>query len=54
MRTAPVGSAQELPANGCPAPNSRETYVRVVRDWTLFLASLGIQLFDSSSELRPA
>jgi hypothetical protein len=44
--------AQELPANGCPAPNSRETYVRVMRDWTLFLASRGIQLFDSRRELR--
>lgn len=44
--------AQELPANGCPAPNSWETYVRVVRDWTLFLASRGIHLFGSRRELR--
>lgn len=24
---------QELPALGCPAPNSWETYARVARDW---------------------
>lgn len=44
--------AQELPANGCPAPESWETYVRVARDWTVFLADRSIQLFDNRAELR--
>ncbi|GGZ42974.1 hypothetical protein [Streptomyces bluensis] len=44
--------AQELPANGCPAPESWEAYVRVARDWTVFLADHGIQLFDNRAELR--
>ncbi|WP_338933451.1 hypothetical protein WEB32_34125 [Streptomyces netropsis] len=43
---------QELPALGCPAPESWETYARAARDWTVFLAKRGIRLFDNRAELK--
>lgn len=43
---------QELPGNGCPAPESWETYARVARDWTVFLAERVIRLFDTRSQLK--
>ncbi|MFI1584676.1 site-specific integrase [Embleya sp. NPDC020630] len=43
---------QELPVLGVPAPESWETYARVARDWTVFLAERGILLFDTRKELR--
>ncbi|MBH1934970.1 site-specific integrase [Streptomyces sp. AV19] len=43
---------QELPALGCPAPESWETYARVARDWTVFLAERGIHLFDTRAQLK--
>ncbi len=44
----------ELPSSGCPAPDSWAVYARVVRDWLVFLAGLGIGVFDVRERLRAA
>lgn len=43
---------RELPASGCPAPSSWESYARVVKAWTEFLAEHGVALFDSREQLK--
>jgi integrase len=43
---------RELPASGCPAPGSWESYARVVKDWSEFLALHGVSLFDSRERLK--
>ena len=45
---------RELPASGCPAPSSRESYARVVREWAEFLDEHGVGLFDSRERLKLA
>ena len=43
---------RELPASGCPAPGSWESYARVVKEWAEFLAGHGVGLFDSRERLK--
>ena len=43
---------RELPASGAPAPSSWETYARVVKEWTEFLAEHGVGLFESRERLK--
>ena len=43
---------RELPASGCPAPGSWESYARVLKDWAEFLAGHGVGLFDSRGQLK--
>lgn len=43
---------RELPVNGCPEPDSWGVYVRVVRDWVVFLGGHGIWLFDQRDRLK--
>jgi hypothetical protein len=45
---------RELPASGCPAPSSWESYARVVKEWTEFLTEHGIALFGSRVQLKHA
>lgn len=45
---------RELPASGCPAPGSWESYARVVKVWSEFLALHGVSLFDSRERLKAA
>jgi hypothetical protein len=45
---------RELPASGCPAPSSWESYARVVREWAVFLGEHGVGLFDSRERLKLA
>ncbi|HTT49777.1 MAG TPA: hypothetical protein VMH35_00040, partial [Streptosporangiaceae bacterium] len=45
---------RELPASGCPAPGSWESYARVVKGWSEFLALHGVSLFDSRERLKAA
>ena len=45
---------RELPASGCPAPGSWESYARVLREWAEFLAGHGVGLFDSRDRLKLA
>ena len=45
---------RELPASGCPAPSSWESYARVVREWAEFLDEHGVGLFDSRERLKLA
>jgi hypothetical protein len=45
---------RELPASGCPAPGSWESYARVVREWAEFLGVHGVGLFDSRDRLMLA
>ena len=45
---------RELPASGCPAPGSWESYARVVKAWSEFLALHGVSLFDSRERLKAA
>ena len=45
---------RELPASGCPAPASWESYARVVREWAEFLGRHGVGLFDSRERLKLA
>ena len=44
---------RELPASGCPAPSSWESYARVVKVWSEFLALHGVSLFGSRERLKP-
>ena len=37
---------RELPASGCPAPGSWESYARAVREWAEFLDGHGIGVLD--------
>ncbi|MCL7429164.1 site-specific integrase [Streptomyces sp. YS415] len=46
--------ACELPANGCPSPNSWPYYVRTVREWLGFLSGHGVALFDTRRRLKAA
>ncbi|MEU9279719.1 hypothetical protein [Streptomyces sp. NPDC048341] len=46
--------ACELPANGCPSPNSWPYYVRSVREWLEFISGHGVALFDSRRRLKAA
>ncbi|MEU9395684.1 hypothetical protein AB0D86_37505, partial [Streptomyces sp. NPDC048324] len=46
--------ACELPANGCPSPNSWPYYVRTVREWLEFISKHGVALFDSRRRLKAA
>jgi len=45
---------RELPASGCPAPGSWESYARVLKEWAGFLAVHGVGLFDSRERLKLA
>lgn len=45
---------RELPASGCPASSSWESYARVVKEWMEFLAGYGVGLFDSRERLKQA
>jgi site-specific recombinase XerD len=45
---------RELPSSGCPAPSSWESYARVVKEWTEFLAGHGVALFDARVQLKYA
>ena len=45
---------RELPASGCPAPSSWESYARVVKAWAEFLGEHGVGLFDSRERLKLA
>lgn len=45
---------RELPASGCPAPGSWAVYARVLRDWTVFLAGLGVEVLDGRDRLKAA
>lgn len=45
---------RELPASGCPAPGSWESYARVVKAWSEFLALHGVSLFGSRERLKAA
>jgi integrase len=45
---------RELPASGCPAPSSWESYARVVKEWAEFLIEYGVTLFDGRAELKAA
>ncbi len=45
---------RELPASGCPAPGSWESYARTVKEWAEFLDGHGIGLFSSRQELKAA
>jgi site-specific recombinase XerD len=45
---------RELPASGCPAPGSWESYARVLKEWAEFLAGHGVGLFDSRGQLKLA
>ena len=45
---------RELPASGCPAPGSWESYARVVKVWSEFLALHGVSLFGSRERLKAA
>lgn len=45
---------RELPAGGCPAPSSWESYARVVKEWMEFLTLHGVGLFDSRDRLKRA
>jgi hypothetical protein len=46
--------ACELPANGCPSPNSWPYYVRTVREWLEFISEHGVALFDTRRRLKAA
>ena len=43
---------RELPASGCPAPGSWESYARVLKEWAEFLSGHGVGLFDSRDQLK--
>lgn len=43
---------RELPASGCPAPSSWESYARAVKAWVEFLADHGVAVFDSRERLK--
>jgi len=45
---------RELPASGCPAPGSWESYARVVKVWSEFLALHGVSLFGSRERPKAA
>jgi len=45
---------RELPASGCPAPGSWESYAQVVKAWSEFLALHGVSLFGSRERLKAA
>jgi integrase len=45
---------RELPASGCPAPSSWESYARVLKEWAEFLPVHGVGLFDSREQLKLA
>jgi site-specific recombinase XerD len=45
---------RELPASYCPSPASWESYARVVKGWSEFLALHGVGLFDSRERLKAA
>ena len=45
---------RELPASGCPAPGSWESYARVLKEWAEFLSGHGVGLFDSRDRLKLA
>ena len=45
---------RELPASGCPAPGSWESYARVLLEWMRFLDEHGVALFDSRARLKGA
>ena len=45
---------RELPASGCPAPGSWESYARVLKEWAEFLAGHGVGLFGSRDRLKLA
>ena len=45
---------RELPASGCPAPGSWESYARVAKAWSEFLALHGVSLFGSRERLKAA
>ncbi|GAA3516920.1 site-specific recombinase XerD [Streptosporangium album] len=48
------GWLRELPASGCPASSSWESYARAVKAWMEFLAEHGVALFDSRVQLKYA
>jgi len=52
--TAVNGWLRELPASGCPAPSSWESYARAVKEWMEFLADHGVGLFDARDRLKHA
>ena len=45
---------RELPASGCPAPGSWESYARIVKEWMEFLDDHGVGLLDSRQQLKAA
>ena len=45
---------RELPASGCPAPGSWESYARVLKEWAEFLAEHGVSLFGPRDQLKLA
>jgi len=45
---------RELPASGCPAPSSWESYARVVKQWAEFVGAHGVGLFDTRERLKLA
>ena len=45
---------RELPASGCPAPSSWESYARVLLEWMRFLDEHDVELFDSRARLKGA
>lgn len=45
---------RELPASGCPAPSSWESYARAVKEWAEFVGAHGVGLFDTRERLKLA
>ncbi|MFC5828791.1 hypothetical protein [Nonomuraea insulae] len=40
--------------NGCPNPDSWPIYAQALRDWVMFLAEHGVEVFDTRTRLKMA
>jgi integrase len=45
---------RELPVSGSPSPGTWAVYARAMRSWLMFLACLGVAVFDTRHELKRA
>jgi hypothetical protein len=45
---------RELPISGSPSPGTWAVYARAMRSWLMFLACLGVAVFDTRHELKRA
>ena len=45
---------QELPISGAPSPGTWAVYARTLRSWLMFLACLGVAVFDTRDRLKRA